>query len=158
MVDKNGKSLVGGKTDNAADKILRIGQKHPPQFQNWWDYMPDEFREAVQDFDSLQGLLSDGGTWSEFSHVMARFGMPSDERHRSLNAWKKIAETSKVVQKKKVPNEAGGHYEETTTHYYVLWGVWKIIIEDIVFDAPWQVGGNSGQKRDVASYYLRLNA
>ena len=55
----------------------------------------------------------------------------------------------KAVDQRLIKNDAGGYYTETTYHIKVITPNKTYYFEDVIYDAPWQIGGNSGQIRTL---------
>jgi len=55
----------------------------------------------------------------------------------------------KAVDQRFIKNNSGGFYTETIYHIKVTTPHKTYYFKDIVYDAPWQLGGNSGQIRKL---------
>ena len=55
----------------------------------------------------------------------------------------------KAVDQHFIKNNSGGYYTETTYHIQVTTPDKTYYFKDIIYDAPWQQGGNSGQIRKL---------
>ena len=52
-----------------------------------------------------------------------------------------------AVSYSEVPNDCGGYYDREYRLYRIIYEGYPVLVYDEYFNAPWQIGGNSGQVR-----------
>lgn len=138
--------------------VLTLQQQRPPQFQRWWDYVPGAVKEAFMLVDAFQRVMREEELGAEdFLRIAKALGIfRENDLEKSPSDWKKEAETIETEPLEPRPNDAGGYYNRELVKYRVKRGVWEVTAIDLIDYSPWQVGGNSGQVRNITSFLLRF--